>query len=122
MASEDFAGPVNTTIRATRLPGVLKNDDTNSSQNVPSTARVAAAAFGFLTLIQVLNGPDRYGAFSFFETIPSRPSLFSRLALAVSMMLPSVQQGVGNLISVRGFYLGNLDATAFQFLLANVFG
>jgi hypothetical protein len=27
------------------------------SQNVPSIARVAAGAFGFLTLIQVLDGP-----------------------------------------------------------------
>jgi len=52
-----FAGPVNTTIRVTRLPGV-KNDDTNSSQNVPSVARVAAGAFGFLTFS--LDGPDLY--------------------------------------------------------------
>ena len=29
----------------------------NSCQNVPSTARVAAGAFGFLTLIQVFDGP-----------------------------------------------------------------
>jgi len=43
----------------------------NSCQNVPSTARVAAGAFGFLTLIQVFDGPERYGAFSFFETIPA---------------------------------------------------
>jgi hypothetical protein len=28
-------------------------------QNVPSIARVAAGAFGFLTLIQVLDGPER---------------------------------------------------------------
>jgi hypothetical protein len=42
-------------------------------QNVPSRARVAAGAFGFLTLIQVFDGPDRYGASSFFETIPSSP-------------------------------------------------
>jgi hypothetical protein len=48
------------------------------NQNVPSTTRVAADAFGFLTLIQVLDGPERYGAFSFFETIPSRPSLQNR--------------------------------------------
>jgi hypothetical protein len=31
----------------------------NADQNVPSTARVAAGAFGFLTLIQVFDGPDR---------------------------------------------------------------
>jgi hypothetical protein len=28
------------------------------TQNVPSTARVAAGAFGFLTFIHVLDGPD----------------------------------------------------------------
>ena len=28
-------------------------------QNVPSIARVAAGAFGFLTLIHVLDGPER---------------------------------------------------------------
>jgi hypothetical protein len=38
-------------------------------------ARVAAGALGFLTFIQVFEGPERYGAFSFFETIPSGPSL-----------------------------------------------
>src|SRR5262249_61687236 len=30
-------------------------------------ARVAAGAFGFLTFIQTLEGPERYGASSFFE-------------------------------------------------------
>ena len=38
-------------------------------------ARVAAGAFGFLTLIYVFEGPERYGASSFFETMPSEPSL-----------------------------------------------
>ena len=38
-------------------PGVLKNDDTSLSQNVPSNARVAAGAFGFLTLSQFFAGP-----------------------------------------------------------------
>ena len=38
---------------------VQKNDDTNSSQNVPSVARVAAGALGFLTFIHVLDGPER---------------------------------------------------------------
>jgi hypothetical protein len=32
---------------------------------------VAAADFGFFTLIQVFDGPERYGASSFFETMPS---------------------------------------------------
>jgi hypothetical protein len=50
----DFAGPVNT-IRATRLPGgQIKNEGTNSSQNVPSAARVAAGAFGFLIFSHTL--------------------------------------------------------------------
>jgi hypothetical protein len=38
------------------------------SQKVPSRMRVAAGAFGFLTFIQVLDGPERCGASSFFET------------------------------------------------------
>jgi hypothetical protein len=46
-----------------------KNDDTSSSQNVPSITRVAAGAFGFLTSIQVLDGPERYGAFSFCQLL-----------------------------------------------------
>jgi hypothetical protein len=60
-ASKDFAGPVNT-IRATRLPGEqIKNEGTNSSQNVPSTTRVAAGAFGFLIFSHAFDGPDSYG-------------------------------------------------------------
>jgi len=39
-----------------------------------AVSAVEAGAFGFLTLIQVLDGPERYGAFSLFETIPSSPS------------------------------------------------
>jgi hypothetical protein len=39
-----------------------------TGQNVPSAARVNAGAFGFLTLIQVFDGPERYGACSFFKT------------------------------------------------------
>jgi hypothetical protein len=45
------------------------------SLNIPFKARVAAGAFGFLTLIHVLDGPGLYDALSFFETIPSKPSL-----------------------------------------------
>ena len=37
------------------------------NQNVPPIARVAARAFEFLTLIQFLDGPERYGAFSFLK-------------------------------------------------------
>jgi hypothetical protein len=36
-------------------------------------ARVAAGAFGFLIFSQAFDGPDLYGASSFFETMPSRP-------------------------------------------------
>ena len=32
---------------------------TDGAQKVPSGARVAAGAFGFLTLIQAFDGPDR---------------------------------------------------------------
>jgi hypothetical protein len=38
-----------------------------SHQNIPSIIRMAAAAFGFFTLIQLFDGPDRYVASSFFE-------------------------------------------------------
>jgi hypothetical protein len=37
--------------------------------------RVAAGAFGFLIFNHVFDGPDLCGASSFFETMPSRPSL-----------------------------------------------
>ena len=36
-------------------------------QNVPSVARVAAGAFGFLIFSHAFDGPERYGALSFFE-------------------------------------------------------
>ena len=56
----------------------------NSSrfQKLPSKTRVAAAAFGFLVLSHAFDGPDLYGASSFFETMPSRPSLQTAYALA----------------------------------------
>jgi hypothetical protein len=38
-------------------------------------ALVAAGAFGFLIFSHAFDGPDLYGASSFFETMPSRPSL-----------------------------------------------
>jgi hypothetical protein len=56
------------------------------SQNVPSIAGVAAGAFGLLTLIQVFDEPERYGESSFFETIPSRPSLQIVSAAAFSVL------------------------------------
>ena len=39
-------------------------------QNVPSATRVAAGDFGFLTLIQVFDGPDLYTDVSRFDTMP----------------------------------------------------
>jgi hypothetical protein len=38
--------------------------------NVP----VAAGDFGFLIFSHTFEGPDLYGASSFFETMPSRPT------------------------------------------------
>jgi hypothetical protein len=35
--------------------------------------RIVAGAFGFLTLIQLFDGPERYGAAIFFEV--ARPDL-----------------------------------------------
>ena len=46
-----------------------------SDQNIPSITRVAAGAFGFLTLIQLFDGPERYGALS-FSTIAA--SMFTK--------------------------------------------
>src|SRR5262249_19538485 len=52
--------------------------DSEGLRKVPSIARVAAGAFGFLTLIHVLEGPERYGAFGQIykplETFP-RPTI-----------------------------------------------
>jgi hypothetical protein len=56
-------------------------------QKVASIARLAAGAFGFLTLIQVLDGPERYGAFSFFDTMPSRPSWQTASSILSQKML-----------------------------------
>jgi hypothetical protein len=39
------------------------------SQKVPSIA-TSGGGLGILTLIQVFDGSERYGTFSFFETIP----------------------------------------------------
>jgi hypothetical protein len=47
-------------------------------------ARVAAGAFGFLIFSHAFDGPDLYGALSFFETMPSsqayRPLEYSALS------------------------------------------
>jgi hypothetical protein len=47
--------------------GALHKD----AQNVPSMARVAAGAFGFLIFSHAFDDPDLYGASSFFETMPA---------------------------------------------------
>ena len=41
----------------------------------------------FFTLIQVFDGPERYGAFSFFETIPSSPRLHAASKQFVTVAL-----------------------------------
>jgi len=43
-----------------------------------------AGAFGFLIFDHAFDGPDLYGESSFFETMPSRPSL--RMALNISAL------------------------------------
>ena len=40
------------------------------NQDVPSIPRVAGGAFGFLIFSHGFDGPDLYGASSFFETPP----------------------------------------------------
>jgi hypothetical protein len=47
-------------------------------------ARVAAGAFGFLIFNQAFEGPDLYGESTFFETMPSRPSLQTALNISPS--------------------------------------
>jgi hypothetical protein len=61
---------------------------TRHDQKLPSIIRIAAAAFGFLTLIQLFEGPERYGASIRFETMPSRPSL--QIALKISAPSPDL--------------------------------
>jgi hypothetical protein len=55
---------------------------------VPSIERVAAGALGFLIFSHAFDDLDLYGALSFFETMPSRPSL--QTALNISTPSPSV--------------------------------
>jgi len=63
---------------------------------------VALGVFRFLTLIQVFEGPDLYGASSFLETIPSRPSLQKDERIASHVFTLEHQQvkgrGDGNVI------------------------
>jgi hypothetical protein len=47
---------------------------------------VAAGALGFLIFSHAFDDPDLYGALSFFETMPSGPSL----QMALNTPLPSV--------------------------------
>jgi len=48
---------------------------------------VAAGEFGFLTLIRLFVRPERYGKSSFFETMPSRPTL--QTASNISALSPA---------------------------------
>jgi hypothetical protein len=51
-------------------------------------ARVAAGAFGFLTLIQVFDGPERQGASSFLKQFPPALSgLFRQVSVGVPASL-----------------------------------
>ena len=49
-------------------------------------ARVAAGVFGFLIFSHAFDGPDLYGASSFFETMPSRPTRGSKQFVAVKLL------------------------------------
>jgi hypothetical protein len=52
----------------------LSLSDRFSAHSSNVYARVAAGALGFLIFNQVFDGPDLYGALSFFETMPSSPN------------------------------------------------
>jgi hypothetical protein len=60
------------------------NDELSVHQNVPSSARVAAGALGFLIFSHAFDGPERYGASSFFETMPSPKDHSPRVFRSVS--------------------------------------
>jgi hypothetical protein len=61
------------TTTTAHLPTTPKAFSTNHS---PSKTRVAAGAFGFLTLIQLFRkGLERHATSSLFKTMTSRPSL-----------------------------------------------
>jgi hypothetical protein len=60
---------------------------------------VAAGAFGFLTFSHAFDGPDLFGALSFFETMPSSPSLleiFPRHRLLTARRAPLGPQVAAN--------------------------
>jgi len=57
------------------LPGRREATAGHHFPQRPSRKRTIAGLFGFLTLIQSRDGPDRYGAVSRFDTMPSKPSL-----------------------------------------------
>ena len=58
-AAQDPLPPLIQTV-TTKFPAFSYRDAV-LNQNVPSIARVAAGEFGFLTLIQLFDGPDRGG-------------------------------------------------------------
>jgi hypothetical protein len=72
-------------------------------------ARVAAGAFGFLIFSHTFDGPNLYGASSFFETIPSSPSwqivimlqLTDFRTLSPAQMIKRIQRGANLLTDFR---------------------
>jgi hypothetical protein len=64
---------------------------------------VAAGAFGFLIFSHAFEGPDRYGALSFLETIPSRPSL----KMDLNISTPQTAFGVFDILNVAPGTLQN---------------
>ena len=69
-------------------PNSRHGDDGSVTAQVvqsPSSMRFAAGASGFLTFIQKLARPDRYGDPSRFDTMPSQP----RAQACLKMIDPS---------------------------------
>jgi hypothetical protein len=54
---------------------------------------VAAGAFGFLIFSHAFDGPDLYGALSFFETMSSRPKLANGFEYFVQKEWPRFWRG-----------------------------
>jgi hypothetical protein len=65
-----------------------------ATKNVPSVARVAAGTFGFLIFSHAFDGPDLYGALSFFG--PSLLEIFPRHRLLTARRVPLGPQVAAN--------------------------
>jgi hypothetical protein len=66
--------------------------------------RVAADAFGFLIFSHAFDGPDLYGALSFFETMPSRPSLREFTGASVCIPDSREEPAVGSTAGLKVFF------------------